>query len=136
MVKSKPSMTATSRPTGGDVLDAVDESIMELKARVDQVVNRVKSQLWDAYSGRGREVDEELRRLLDDYEPSVTESEIGELLYGDTNSRYSEVMQPLRDALPEGEDEDSFYIAWSGLRRMTEERRRQVAARVASGLGA
>lgn len=136
MVKSKPSMTGSSRTPEGDALRAVDEAISELSSHVNSVVDSAKGGIWEMYGNLLEDGDKErLRELLDEYEPSVTESEVASLVYGnDGTLYYQEAMEPLLEAL-DGEDVDSFFVSWSVLRNLNEERRRLLAGQMVIRLG-
>ena len=132
MVKSKPSMTSGQR----DALQHVNEYISETKPKVDSVIDETKRILWNDYGAPdyvSATDKERIRAALDDYEPSITESYIAEIVYGDSNMNYGEVMGALWASLEgtEWRDADDFYLTWSALGRMTEERKRLIAGQLA-----
>lgn len=109
-------------------LAAVEESIAELQETTDKAIAEAKDGLREMYGGISEKGDAELERLLAEYEPSVTEGLLVDY-FGYEYGNYEEAMEPLIEAIGY-EDVDSFYIQWSGLQRMTEERKRLLAGQM------
>lgn len=117
------------------LISAMRESIAELHAEVDGVIEGTKRDLWEEYSSGGydAEYDRRLRELLDDYEPSVTESLIAGLVYPGSppEAHYWEVMDFLVQRVPDGETVDGFFIDWSILQRRESELEELIAGQLA-----
>ena len=131
MVKAKTSMTAAQRAA----LKHVNDYISETQPKVDSIIAGVKEWLWAEYGEPDYvsvEIKEQIRAALDDYEPSVTEGVISEIVYGESNLGYGEIIQGLESYLEGSEwrDADDFYITWSALQRMTEERKQLIAGQM------
>lgn len=126
------SSTSASAARLAEVNRAIDEKIDEISS----VVDSAKNGLWDTFSeGNGGSYDSELRGLLDDYEPSITEERIVALnrRYG-ADEDYDTVMEPLVNALPDDMTVDRFYMQWGSFTNLTEERRRLIAGQIAMSL--
>lgn len=126
------SATSASVTRLAEVERAIDEKIDETLG----VVDSAKDGLWRMLSdGDGGKYDFELRALLDDYEPSITEERIIKLgrRYG-AEEDYETVMEPLVNALPDGMTVDQFYMQWGSFTHLTEERRRLLAGQIAMGI--
>ena len=128
MVKSKDSMTSAQRA----MLAHVNQYIAETQPKIDAVIETVKKGLLEDYTTE-YETEEQAARVraaVANYEPMITEEEINDIIYGGTN--YAEVIYYLENAL-DGTDwvtADDFYIAWSALRNMTEQRKRIIAGQL------
>lgn len=135
MVKSKSSSTSAQRAR----LAYVDSWISENKPKVDRVVSETKRWLLNDYADEDSSWISEKQAAqvvaaLEDYEPTVTELEISEIVYGDTTrSHVQEVMGHLETTIIDeelGMDPDRFYITWNALKRMTDERKRIIAGQL------
>ena len=131
MVKAKTSMTAAQRAA----LKHVNDYISETQPKVDSVIDGVKEWIWTEYGAPDYVSDEDkarIRAALDDYEPSLTEETIAEIVYGESNVGYGEIIDGLETYLvgTEWRDVDDFYLTWSALKRMTEERKQLIAGQL------
>lgn len=135
MVKSKPSMTAAQRR----MLDHVNEYIKETQPKIDQVINEVTGEIWRMYGLPEYVSDTDkarIRTALDNYEPTITEEEIADIVYSSRDPRsgpaYGEIIQILEDALvgTSWQSTVDFYIEWSTFKNMTEQRKNIIAGQL------
>ena len=130
MVKSKYSASQRQR------LGEIDSIISKVEANIESVVEATKSELWNAYRsyphGSNPDFDQRLSDLLDDYEPSITESIIGEMVYGEANPHYGEVIDYLEDnsRVIMGTNADDFYLQWASFKNASDERKRIIAGQM------
>lgn len=121
------SMTAAQR----EAVRTIDEYLDRMAPEVDSVISEVKAALLDAYADTRYTSEanaEKVRAVLEDYEPTITESDIADI-FGDN---YGEVLSYLEGVLADHDiyDTEEFYINWNTVRTMTDEKKRILAGQM------